>query len=705
MIYLSYDILQHKKIYKPYEIKNITDIIKNSELKRTQKDVDYYNIPCSFDIETSSFYDKFQNSEKRAIMYEWTLCLDGYVIIGRHRKEFLETISIIIKELGLWEKRRLIIYIHNESYEFQFIRKLFIWQTVFALEKRKPVKCLTTDGIEFRCSYLLSGYNLSTLGKNLKKYKVEKLIGELDYKKIRTPITKLTDKEIQYCINDTLVVVAYIQELIEQYGDITKLPLTKTGFVRNACRNECLYDGKSHKKSTKFGKYRKLMNNLTLDVETYILLKKAFAGGFTHASLFHSGDIVKNVSSFDFTSSYPYVICSEEFPMSKPIKTKIANVEEFKEYIQNYCCVFTIEFRNLEEIVYYENYISKSKCEILEDYEENNGRIKNAKRLKITITEQDYFIIRKFYTWKSFTITNFVRFYKGYLPKDFIHNVLKQYENKTKLKGVQGKEEEYMNAKEFVNSLYGMMVTDICRDEIIYENNEWNSNEPDYEEMINKYNNSVKRFLYYAWGIYVTAYARRNLFTGIVEFGEDYVYSDTDSIKVINVENHRDYINKYNERVKKKLKKAMDYHGLDFNLTCPKTIKGEEKQLGIWEEETKNGIYTRFKTLGAKRYLVEQNGELHLTVAGLGKSAINYMKKEFGDRVFQNFDEDMYIPKGYAGKMTHTYIDEETKGVVIDYQGNEYHYHELSSTHLEDADYSLSLAEHYAKLLLGFQRL
>ena len=699
---MSCNILTHKTIYKPTDINYIIGLIKNTEIKTTQKDCEYYNIPCSFDIETSSFYDKFQNSEKRAIMYEWTLCLDGYVIIGREKNEFIDVINKIVLGLELWEKRRLIIYIHNESYEFQFIRKLFIWHTVFALDKRKPVKCMTLDGIEFRCSYLLSGYKLETLAKNLKKYKIEKLVGNLDYKKIRTPTTPLTDKEISYCVNDCLVVVAYIQELIEQYGDITKLPLTKTGFVRNSCRNECLYDSKSHKKSTKYSKYRKLMRNLTLDTFTYIQLKKAFAGGFTHASLFHSGKIVKNVSSFDFTSSYPYVICSEKFPMSSPIYGIPKNSEELRNWLINYCCVFTIEFRNLEERIYYENYISKSKCEILESYEENNGRIKNAKRLQITITEQDYLIIRKFYTWKSMRITNFIRFTKGYLPKDFIHNVLIQYENKTKLKGVDGKEEEYMNAKEFVNSLYGMMVTDICRDEIIYQDDEWNSEKPDYDEMITKYNNSVKRFLYYAWGIYVTAYARRNLFTGILEFGEDYIYSDTDSIKVINVDNHREYIEDYNRQVKEKLKLAMEYHGLDFNLTCPKTVKGEEKQLGVWEEETKKGVYTRFKTLGAKRYLVEQNGELHLTVAGLGKTAINYMKEKFKDRVFENFDEDMYIPKGYAGKMTHTYIDEETSGVVEDYLGNIYEYNELSSTHLEDADYSLSLAEHYAKLLLGF---
>lgn len=691
------------KIYTPQQINEVLENFRYERTIKTKKEIEYYNISCSLDIETSSFYENFQNSEKRAIMYEWTLCLQGYTIIGRNWLDLINTIDTISDFFNLFEKRRLIIYIHNESYEFQFIRKRFNWHTIFALEKRKPVKAVTDMGIEFRCSYLLSGYSLSILGNQLKKYKVEKMIGDLDYKKIRTPLTPLTNKELKYCINDALVVVAYIQELIEEHGDITKLPLTKTGFVRNACRNECFFDGKSHKKSTKFTKYRNLIKNLTLDTETYLQLKKAFAGGFTHASLLWSGQIVKNVHSFDFSSAYPYVICSEKFPMSPPIKVNIKNNEQLKDYLLNYCCLFDIEFQNLEEKIYYENYISKSKCEIIEEYTENNGRIKNARRLKMTITEQDFFIIRKFYTWERASFSNFKIFYRDYLPKDFIHNVLTQYENKTKLKNVDGKEMEYANAKEFVNSLYGMMVTDICRDEIIYEDEEWRTEEPDYEKMISKYNTSIKRFLYYPWGVWVTAYARRNLFTGILEFGEDYIYSDTDSIKVINKNKHMDYIKEYNKVVETKLRIMCETLNLDFNTTRPKTIKGIEKQLGVWEEETKDGIYTKFKTLGAKRYLVEQNGEHFLTVSGLRKSAVKYMEKTFGNKIFEKFDNEMYIPKGETGKMTHTYIDEETYGTVIDYLGKPYEYHELSSTHLEDADYSLSISDAYAKLLLGYE--
>lgn len=676
-------------------LNNINDI----KITKDNKKVEYLELPCCFDIETSSFYNEI--NEKSALMYAWVLAIGSNCIIGRTWEEFELCRYMLVHKYELNIDKRLVIYIHNLSYEFQFFRKRIEWETVFSLEERKPVKALSIDGIEFRCSYLLSGYSLEKLVDQLTKHKINKMVGDLDYNLIRTPTTSLTDKELGYIINDGLIVTYYIEELIERLGSITKIPLTKTGFVRRLCRDSCLYEEGSHKKNPdKYLNYRKFIKGLTLDLSTFKQLQRAFAGGFTHSNVLWSNETVTNVGSFDLTSAYPYQMVAKKFPMSKPFKMKHLDDKRFNYALKKYCCLFDCKFINMNSKILFENYISKSKCWGLKNQIENNGRIVSAEELSISVTEQDFDIIKNTYTWENVEISNFVYFTKGYLPTDLVKTILKLYNDKTQLKGVKGKEVEYLNSKEQVNSVYGMMVTNPCRDEIAYEE-EWFKQEPDIEEALNKHNSSVKRFLYYPWGVWVTAYNRHDLWDGILEFQDDYVYSDTDSIKGKNIDDHMEFINNYNDNIIKILEESMNYHNIPIELTRPKTIKGIEKQLGIWEyEET----YDRFKTLGAKRYMTEINGKRSLTVSGVNKKfAIPYLEEQYGDNIFDLFNDGLEIPPNYTGKNIHTYIDDKRVGVVKDYKGNLYEYEELSSVHLEATSYSLSLSDTYAKYILGIK--
>lgn len=689
--------------YSLSNLNNILDKLDNIKITKDNKKIEYYELPCSFDIETSSFYQStyVEEPKKVAILYAWVLTIKNYCLLGRTWEEYIQCQSRLVEYFNLYTERRLIIYVHNLSYEFQFFRKIFDWDSIFSLEERKPIKALTLDGIEYRCSYILSGYSLAKLTDQLTKHTIKKLVGDLDYKKIRTPLTPLTNKEKGYIYNDGLIVSYYIEELIETYGSITKLPLTKTGFVRRYCRDNCLYVNNSHKKDTdKYHKYRKLMKALSLDVDTFNQLQRAFQGGFTHANALYSNEIMYNVGSFDETSAYPYQMCAKQFPMTPPFTINKLNDKRFNYAIKKYCCLFEAKFINIKAKVLYENYISKSKCYSLSTYVENNGRIVQAKELSITLTEQDYLIIKELYSWENIEIKNFKYFGKAYLPTDLVKSILKLYNDKTKLKGVVGKEIEYLNSKEQINSVYGMSVTNPCREEIIY-NEEWSKSEPNIKELLESHNKSIKRFLYYAWGIWVTAYNRKDLFDCINEFKDDYIYSDTDSVKGINIEKHLDYINKHNKEVEENLKNAMEYHNLPFELTKPKTINGVEKPLGVWEYET---TYSRFKTLGAKRYMVEENGNINITVSGVNKKfAVPYLIKKYKDKVFENFNNGLEIPAKYTGKNIHTYIDEERIGIVKDYLGKEYEYHELSGVHLEETSYNLSLTSAYVNYILGIQ--
>ena len=222
----------------------------------------------------------------------------------------------------------------------------------------------------------------------------------------------------------------------------------------------------------------------------------------------------------------------------------------------------------------------------------------------------------------------------------------------------------------------------------------------DLPKVIADYNNDNYRFLYYPWGVVVTALARQNLWSGILELKNDYVYSDTDSVKFINAEKHTDYFKRYNKDITEKLKTMCDKKGFNYSDLAPKTVKGVSKPLGVWDDD---GFYTYFKTLGAKRYVLVENGEFKTTIAGLGKKAgADYLleiSKGEPLQAMKNFKIGLFVPAGKTGKNTHTYIDDEFIGNVADYQGVTHETSSLSSVHLEPTSFRMTISKSFAEFL------
>lgn len=451
------------KIAKTFIRSYVQTVAKESTLSTKRKHgevINYLDIPCAFDIESSSFYD---NGEKRATMYIWQFGIHEIVIYGRTWGEFVELIDSI-KSIPLGGAR-IACYIHVFDFEFQWIRKLFHWDELFFMEKRKPLYAVTGN-IEFRCSYKLSGKRLEYTADDLLKYKCEKLVGNLDYSKLRTSTTPLTDEEMKYCEADIRVILSYVQEKIEAEKGISNIPYTKTGYVRRRFRRACLGNGN-------YRKYTCLMKELTLDEDEYKQLKRAFMGGFTHANADKVGATFENVSSFDFASSYPAVMLTEKFPMSKSWKyEKTVDLAKLEELLSKFCCLLDITIENVvSKPEAPDRILSYSKCRHVVGYSLDNGRIFTARRLTTTITEQDYWMLRKFYYFDITEVRNLRLYHKGYLPTPFIRVLVGLYGEKTRLKGVEGEEVKYQKAKEDTNSSYGMSVTDIIRDMIFFR--EW----------------------------------------------------------------------------------------------------------------------------------------------------------------------------------------------------------------------------------------
>ena len=161
---------------------------------------------CCFDIETTYLADIEQS-----FMYVWQFQFGEYTIMGRTWEEFLTFIRRI--KAALKKSERIVCYVHNLSFEFQFLRGIYTFTAleVFCMDRRKIVKCEMEGCIEFRCSYIHSNMSLDQFTKKM-QCAVRKLTGTFDYSKIRYPWTDLTNEEIAYCINDVLS----LQEAIEK---------------------------------------------------------------------------------------------------------------------------------------------------------------------------------------------------------------------------------------------------------------------------------------------------------------------------------------------------------------------------------------------------------------------------------------------------------------------------------------------------------
>lgn len=675
------------------------------------KDKTIYTRPAAFDIETTSFVTDDNGKQytpkeyaaaceadetvkdhtyMHAYCYIWQFGIDGIgTTYGRDIEQFPAFLDRVKKTIG--NGAIITVFVHNLKFEFQFIKDLFTWDKVFALEKRVPVYA-DAGNIRFRCSYIMTGKSLETLGNECRG-PLRKLAGDLDYDLPRHSRTPLTEQELAYCENDITVLLQYVREQIEKEKLIDAIPMTKTGYVRRDVRENVL----------KSPEYARMIKKLTLTPEEYLYLRDAFKGGYTHAGIYHSNRVLENVDSWDITSSYPATMVSEYFPMSTGKEEDLRKLtpQKLAELMKTKCCLMRIQFDAIEALYDYEQYISREKS--MKNVIENNGRVIYAENVTLTMTEIDFFIFCKVYNFQGMKVTRMWTYERGYLPTELVKMIIKYYTKKTELKGVEGSEEEYQYFKEFVNSIYGMMVTDIVRDDVYYCEG-WEEDKTNIDRAIHRYNKSKTRFLSYPWGVWVTAHSRAHLWEMIHACGEDYVYTDTDSVKMVNGAAHRAAFEAYNARICEKMEQAMRYHNMPVEAYKPRTIKGKEKPLGVYDfEET----YRKFKTLGAKKYIVEHEkpgrfGKIEITVAGIGKKAGSEYFGSMKDP-FEQFKPDTVVGWKHCGKLLSTYIDGEDVAHLTDYTGQTETVKSRSGLALTPIGYSLGISAAYAELLDGME--
>lgn len=673
-----------KKLYYPCQIKEAFEKIKQKiyYTQQNQKLRTYYtNLRMGFDIETTTL------SNHNAYMYVWQFSINEFIFIGRTWDEFnkfLEDLELLIidNKYSKSKKCKAIIWVANLGFEFQFIRKRLKISKLFAKREREPLYFTANDVFEFRDCLAISGGSLETLANTFTKTK--KLSGDLDYKKIRNNKTPLTLKETKYIINDVKILSEWAEYIFENYVRYKhQLPLTKTGIIRNRI--------KSNIDDTVYKKVKYLFPN----EESYdFLMKYLFRGGYTHANAYLTDLTLNNVFGIDFKSSYPYVMTHFKYPMSvfKQVKNpSFVTIEKFNDR-NKYAYIVILELYDVNSITNH-SIESKNKCiKLSDDAFIDNGRVRKCSHMRVCLTNYDYEIYKKFYTWSNESkVIQFTWCYVSPLPNYLLNELHGCYLKKEELKS-KGLDDsvEYKLAKSDTNSNYGMCVTRIKSDKITYINNEWSrENGKPYLKLIEK------QFLSPFWGIWITSIARWNLlrFLSLDKIGNDGIYSDTDSIYSLHYEKYKNVIDEYNKEI---INKNKEY--FSTRVENPEYFY----KLGCFELDP---INTKFKTLGAKRYIKtyfdsEKNKEVtKVTIAGLPKKALlKYCENENID-IYEYFQNDMSLDIEVSLKNAHTYNDNEhcdyVDGILM---------HEYSSCGIYQTTFKLTLAEVYLKYLEECER-
>lgn len=584
---------------------------------------------CAFDIETTRIEEIEQS-----IMYVWQFAAsvghDIIVCIGRTWPEYVSFIERFTA--GLPDLSRIVVYVHNLSFEFQFLRSWFDFNhddAVFIVRSRKILKAVTGN-IEYRCSYLHSNMSLDEYTHKM-GVTYAKVHG-FNYSKIRYPWTPLSSFEISYIVADVVGLIQAIEkEMSIDHDDLYSIPLTSTGYVRRELK----------KAMQAFPKVAIKRMQPTLPV--FEMLREAFRGGDTHANRYYTGQILQGVNSVDRSSSYPDCQVNELYPMGiwdtphKPIDDA-AFWNMVRKQRRAVLVRIALKDIHLKRPDWGAPYLSRDKCrricclkrikdkngnvqtvrdEEREKFMYDNGRILYASYLETTVTDIDLRIILDEYEIGGYEIIQATTCRYARLPVEWIDQNLKYYRRKTELKGVEGQEIYYMKDKAKLNAIYGDTVQDPAKIREIYKDNNYVIDSRSIAELLAE----SEKYPYksYAWGVWCTAYARRELHK-VIKMAHDavdpdtgirfngFVYSDTDSVKYLG---EIPELEKYN-RDRRKLS--------EHNGAYADDPAGHRHYMGVYEKETGPGGYEQFMTLGAKKYCYVEKGKLHITIAGVSKS-------------------------------------------------------------------------------------
>jgi hypothetical protein len=618
-----------------------------------------------FDIETTNTYQiEKEFPGWHAYAYHMQVSLytqrDQYIYLFREWDLVTWFFDQIAEHFQLEEKRHLLLWVANFSFEFQFLRKRLRWDSgewdFFAKEAREPLKA-TYRGIEFRECLSITRGSLAQLAKDY--CKTQKLVGDLDYSIPRNSKTPLTPQEEAYCINDVAILAEFSQYMFNTYiRDDHHIPMTATSIIirefkeeyKNLCKARDkklhLYPGMSDLEYTDY-----IQRMFPTQEEYSLYMKYLFRGGYVHANAVFAGADPVPVRMRDITSHYP-----ARMNLSYCPRTPFKRCAWDPSLIKSKCCIIHAVFTDIRATT---SHSIESKNKLLSYFcvRFDNGRVFSGKQIEVLLTELDFQIYQLFYTWKDLKILDFYTAERGKFPPFVLKVLNRKYKEKNRLKRAGlGKSQKYAITKAGVNTCYGALVKRIRLIRHIYDTkaNDWTED----PVQVNFEEEKAKQLLCPYHGIWVTAAARFELLTVLYRLtraGVIVYYMDTDSDKYQPSHKAEKIFDHYNNTIKR--------HRIKRGLRDP-----EFYDLGEFAIEEKNEDGSPktvlFKSLGAKRYIYAVDNEIIATVAGMPKMSIKALGDSQED-IFNAFSICGFaLTPEESNKLTTRYIDDYSNAMI-----------------------------------------
>ena len=309
-------------------------------------------------------------------------------------------------------------------------------------------------------------------------WKLPILKGKIDYRMQRHRDYIATEEEIAYIRNDTEIIARVLQELYAE------------GMVYMTASSDSF---NAYKKVIDEEIYNYLFPEVDIDTDDYI--RKSYNGGVCFVNPEYKEKDLHGVKCYDVNSMYPSIMVNELLPYGKPIRQPGKY-----EYDPNYPLAVEHVFVCFDLKENYFPSIMKKGFRVFtkNEYIENTDGV----MLEMWLTSVDMELLFRHYNVRAIEYVDYIKFKASTeLFKRYIYPL---YEIKCNSSGAVKQ-----LAKLKLNSLYGKFATNPHRNTIepyIDEDNVINF------RVIDDY---IDKTIYTAISTFVTAYARRKLFTAI----------------------------------------------------------------------------------------------------------------------------------------------------------------------------------------------